>query len=235
MGTQTIIDVLAGVIIYKWYLLCCRRKKQGRKTRPGVSRPWLTPGCVTLVNLSLLLKLNVHSKNHIYNAHYTWITYIWKALGKEVKTCWSAQDPMRVREQCRGNSKGTLRRRITGCVWCLWTVSCWPGLLPFHNMEMAGREKELKYFRCTMKEFLTSNCSRILMYEGLSGYGKSQLLMEIEYLSQGEDHRWVSCNDHVSLVDPKNLNVLRSFICFNYGNYTTHNLSVMGAMHPRAK
>ncbi|KAK1329495.1 hypothetical protein QTO34_011685 [Cnephaeus nilssonii] len=35
-----------------------------------------------------------------------------------------------------------------------------------------------------MKEFLTSNCSRILMYEGLSGYGKSQILMEIEYLSQ---------------------------------------------------
>lgn len=54
---------------------------------------------------------------------------------------------------------------------------------------MAGREKELKYFRYNMKEFLTSNCSRILMYEGSPGYGKSQILMEIEYLSQGDNHR----------------------------------------------
>ncbi|XP_070252394.1 adenylate cyclase type 10 [Myotis yumanensis] len=57
---------------------------------------------------------------------------------------------------------------------------------------LLGREKELKYFRCNMKEFLTSNCSRILMYEGLSGYGKSQILMEIEYLSQGENHRTIA-------------------------------------------
>nr|KAF6412629.1 adenylate cyclase 10 [Molossus molossus] len=57
---------------------------------------------------------------------------------------------------------------------------------------LLGREKELKYFQSTMKEFLTSNCSRILMYEGSSGYGKSQLLMEIEYLSQGENHRTIA-------------------------------------------
>ncbi|EPQ16622.1 Adenylate cyclase type 10 [Myotis brandtii] len=57
---------------------------------------------------------------------------------------------------------------------------------------LLGREKELKYFRCNMKEFLMSNCSRILMYEGLSGYGKSQILMEIEYLSQGENHRTIA-------------------------------------------
>lgn len=49
---------------------------------------------------------------------------------------------------------------------------------------------------CSMKEFLVSNCSRVLMYEGLSGYGKSQILMEIEYLAQGANRRWVSCNDH---------------------------------------
>ncbi|XP_016057847.1 PREDICTED: adenylate cyclase type 10 [Miniopterus natalensis] len=57
---------------------------------------------------------------------------------------------------------------------------------------LLGREKELKYFRCTMREFLMSNCSRVLMYEGLSGYGKSQILMEIEYLSQGENHRTIA-------------------------------------------
>ena len=42
---------------------------------------------------------------------------------------------------------------------------------------------------CTMKEYLMSNCSRVLMYEGLPGYGKSQILVEIEYLAQGENHR----------------------------------------------
>lgn len=45
---------------------------------------------------------------------------------------------------------------------------------------------------CTMKEFLVSNCSRVLMYEGSSGYGKSQILMEIEYLAQGENHRTIA-------------------------------------------
>ncbi|XP_048212901.1 adenylate cyclase type 10 isoform X1 [Perognathus longimembris pacificus] len=57
---------------------------------------------------------------------------------------------------------------------------------------LLGREKEIKYFMCTMKEFLISNCSQILMYEGLSGFGKSQILMEIEYLAQGENHRTIA-------------------------------------------
>ncbi|XP_059003013.1 adenylate cyclase type 10 isoform X3 [Mustela lutreola] len=57
---------------------------------------------------------------------------------------------------------------------------------------LLGRDKEIKYFMCTMKEFLVSNCSRVLMYEGSSGYGKSQILMEIEYLAQGENHRTIA-------------------------------------------
>nr|XP_060499401.1 adenylate cyclase type 10 isoform X1 [Panthera onca]XP_060499402.1 adenylate cyclase type 10 isoform X1 [Panthera onca]XP_060499403.1 adenylate cyclase type 10 isoform X1 [Panthera onca] len=57
---------------------------------------------------------------------------------------------------------------------------------------LLGRDKEIKYFMCRMKEFLVSNCSRVLMYEGLSGYGKSQILMEIEYLAQGENHRTIA-------------------------------------------
>ncbi|XP_077757661.1 adenylate cyclase type 10 isoform X2 [Canis aureus] len=57
---------------------------------------------------------------------------------------------------------------------------------------LLGRDKEIKYFMCTMKEFLVFNCSRVLMYEGLSGYGKSQMLMEIEYLAQGENHRTIA-------------------------------------------
>lgn len=42
---------------------------------------------------------------------------------------------------------------------------------------------------CTMKKFLMSNCSQVLVYEGISGYGKSQILVEIEYLAHGENHR----------------------------------------------
>ncbi|XP_031291702.1 adenylate cyclase type 10 [Camelus dromedarius] len=57
---------------------------------------------------------------------------------------------------------------------------------------LLGRDKEIKYFMCSMKEFLMSNCSRVLMYEGLSGYGKSQILVEIEYLAQGENHRTIA-------------------------------------------
>ncbi|XP_053461947.1 adenylate cyclase type 10 [Nycticebus coucang] len=57
---------------------------------------------------------------------------------------------------------------------------------------LLGRDKEIKYFMCIMKEFLMSNCSRILMYEGSSGCGKSQILKEIEYLAQGENHRTIT-------------------------------------------
>ncbi|XP_003414943.1 adenylate cyclase type 10 [Loxodonta africana] len=57
---------------------------------------------------------------------------------------------------------------------------------------LLGRDKEIKYFMCTMKEYLMSNCSRVLMYEGLPGYGKSQILMEIDYLAQGENHRTIA-------------------------------------------
>ncbi|XP_006147101.1 adenylate cyclase type 10 [Tupaia chinensis] len=57
---------------------------------------------------------------------------------------------------------------------------------------LLGRDRELRYFRNGMKEFLTYNHSRVLMYEGRYGYGKSELLMEIEYLAQGEDHRTIA-------------------------------------------
>lgn len=80
---------------------------------------------------------------------------------------------------------------------------------PFLKNKTTGRDKEIKYFMCTMKEFLVSNCSRVLMYEGLSGYGKSQILMEIEYLAQGENHRWVSCSDHFLGTQR---NVLKGFV-----------------------
>ncbi|XP_070123730.1 adenylate cyclase type 10 isoform X5 [Equus caballus] len=57
---------------------------------------------------------------------------------------------------------------------------------------LLGRDKEIKIFMCTMKEFLMCNCSRVLMYEGSSGCGKSQILTEIEFLAQGENHRTIA-------------------------------------------
>lgn len=113
----------------------------------------------------------------------------WKALEKDVKTFQSVQNLTRVHERCPENPKGSLgvvslcASYVSPLFYLDWVCSL------FKKIKMTGREKELKYFRCNMKEFLTSNCSRILMYEGLSGYGKSQILMEIEYLSQGENHR----------------------------------------------
>ncbi|XP_023562081.1 adenylate cyclase type 10 [Octodon degus] len=57
---------------------------------------------------------------------------------------------------------------------------------------LLGRDKEIKYFMDNMKRFLISGYSRVLIYEGITGYGKSQILKEIEYLAQGERHRTVA-------------------------------------------
>ncbi|XP_051003725.1 adenylate cyclase type 10 [Acomys russatus] len=63
----------------------------------------------------------------------------------------------------------------------------------YEGYPLLGRVREIDYFMSTMKDFLMTNCSRVLMYEGLPGYGKSQILMEIEYLaSQYENHRAVA-------------------------------------------
>uniref|UniRef100_A0A2K6CLN2 Adenylate cyclase type 10 n=1 Tax=Macaca nemestrina TaxID=9545 RepID=A0A2K6CLN2_MACNE len=57
---------------------------------------------------------------------------------------------------------------------------------------LLGRNKEINYFMCIMKKFLMSKSSQVLMYEGLPGYGKSQILTKIEYLAQGENHRVIA-------------------------------------------
>ncbi|XP_075843587.1 adenylate cyclase type 10 isoform X1 [Microtus pennsylvanicus] len=58
---------------------------------------------------------------------------------------------------------------------------------------LMGRVKEIDYFMSAMKDFLMTNCSRVLMYEGSPGYGKSHLLTEIEYLaSRHENHRAIA-------------------------------------------
>ncbi|KAL1769753.1 adenylate cyclase type 10 isoform X1 [Sigmodon hispidus] len=63
----------------------------------------------------------------------------------------------------------------------------------YEGYPLLGRVREIDYFMSAMKDFLMTNCSRVLMYEGLPGYGKSQILMEIEYLaSQHENHRAIA-------------------------------------------
>ncbi|XP_003468747.2 adenylate cyclase type 10 isoform X1 [Cavia porcellus] len=60
------------------------------------------------------------------------------------------------------------------------------------NYPLLGRDKEINYFMDNMKKFLISGYSRVLIYEGMTGYGKSQILKEVEYLAQGERHRTVA-------------------------------------------
>ncbi|XP_065259432.1 LOW QUALITY PROTEIN: adenylate cyclase type 10-like [Emys orbicularis] len=56
----------------------------------------------------------------------------------------------------------------------------------------AGREKELEIYDTLLKGFVGSTEGRIIMYEGLMGYGKSQLLAEIAYLGQEAGHKVVA-------------------------------------------
>nr|XP_020830307.1 adenylate cyclase type 10 isoform X11 [Phascolarctos cinereus] len=57
---------------------------------------------------------------------------------------------------------------------------------------LLGRNKEIRLFLHNMKEFLLSQSSKVLMFEGVSGYGKSQLVSELGYLAQAEDHRVIA-------------------------------------------
>ncbi|XP_036611380.1 adenylate cyclase type 10 [Trichosurus vulpecula] len=57
---------------------------------------------------------------------------------------------------------------------------------------LLGRSKEIKLFMHNMKEFLLSQSSRVLIFEGAMGYGKSQLVSELGYLAQSEDHRVIA-------------------------------------------
>ncbi|EMP34522.1 Adenylate cyclase type 10 [Chelonia mydas] len=57
---------------------------------------------------------------------------------------------------------------------------------------LLGREKELEIYDTLLKGFVGSTEGRIIMYEGLMGYGKSQLLAEIAYLGQKAGHRVVA-------------------------------------------
>ncbi|XP_050818934.1 adenylate cyclase type 10 [Gopherus flavomarginatus] len=55
-----------------------------------------------------------------------------------------------------------------------------------------GREKELEIYDILLKGFVGSTEGHVIMYEGLMGYGKSQLLAEIAYLGHEAGHRVVA-------------------------------------------
>ncbi|XP_003767448.1 adenylate cyclase type 10 isoform X1 [Sarcophilus harrisii] len=57
---------------------------------------------------------------------------------------------------------------------------------------LLGRNKEIRLFLYNMKQFLLAKSSQILMFEGVTGYGKSQLVSELGYLAQSEDHRIIA-------------------------------------------
>lgn len=60
---------------------------------------------------------------------------------------------------------------------------------------IAGREMEIDLFRSAVIQFTGSrdrgreDCQRVLVYEGARGFGKSQILAEINYLAQCDDYR----------------------------------------------
>ncbi|XP_053458788.1 adenylate cyclase type 10-like isoform X1 [Nycticebus coucang] len=57
------------------------------------------------------------------------------------------------------------------------------------NHPLLGREKELEAFRMAQQGCLYQKKGQAVLYEGGKGYGKSQLLAEINFLAQKEGHR----------------------------------------------
>ncbi|KAI5946171.1 Adenylate cyclase type 10 [Manis javanica] len=106
-----------------------------------------------------------------------------------------------------------------------------PGLTCNRNKHypLLGRDKEIDHFMRTKKEFLTHNCSRVLVYEGASGCGKSQILAQIECLAQNENHRTItieltkiSFQKNFYTIPMLMVNVLHLHSCKNYGERQTN-------------
>ncbi|XP_047590100.1 adenylate cyclase type 10-like isoform X6 [Lutra lutra] len=57
------------------------------------------------------------------------------------------------------------------------------------NHPLLDREKELEAFQMAQQECLHQKKGQAVLYEGGKGYGKSQLLAEINFLAQKEEHR----------------------------------------------
>ncbi|KYO24355.1 adenylate cyclase type 10 isoform D [Alligator mississippiensis] len=57
---------------------------------------------------------------------------------------------------------------------------------------LLGREKEINLFQTSLKKFMGSTEGCVIMFEGLMGYGKSQLLTEIAHLGMEAGHKVVA-------------------------------------------
>ncbi|XP_016285424.1 adenylate cyclase type 10 isoform X8 [Monodelphis domestica] len=62
----------------------------------------------------------------------------------------------------------------------------------YKGYPLLGRDKEIRLFLHTMREFLQMRCSRVLMFQGLLGYGKSHLIRELGFLAQDDNHRVIA-------------------------------------------
>lgn len=56
---------------------------------------------------------------------------------------------------------------------------------------LAGRKKETDIFENLLANFKESKLSHVIIYEGVMGYGKSQLITEIAYLGQAPGQKLV--------------------------------------------
>ncbi|XP_053882125.1 adenylate cyclase type 10-like [Malaclemys terrapin pileata] len=86
------------------------------------------------------------------------------------------------------------------------------------SYHLLGREKELEIYDTLLKGFVRSTEGRVIMYEGLMGYGKRQLLAEIAYLGQEAGHKEVVVAMELTKVNvQQNFFVIRTLMAMFLG------------------
>ncbi|KAM9149001.1 adenylate cyclase type 10-like [Pangshura tecta] len=62
----------------------------------------------------------------------------------------------------------------------------------YGNRPLLGREKEIRVFQAALQGFVRDREGSVVIYEGSTGYGKSRLIAEIDYLAREENHRVIA-------------------------------------------
>ncbi|XP_032624747.1 adenylate cyclase type 10-like [Chelonoidis abingdonii] len=84
------------------------------------------------------------------------------------------------------------------------------------NRPLLGREKEIRVFQAALQGFVRHREGHVVMYEGSTGYGKSRLIAEIDYLAREENHRVISLE--LSKVDiQESFYAIRSLMAIVFG------------------
>uniref|UniRef100_A0A7M4EYM0 Guanylate cyclase domain-containing protein n=1 Tax=Crocodylus porosus TaxID=8502 RepID=A0A7M4EYM0_CROPO len=81
---------------------------------------------------------------------------------------------------------------------------------------LEGRETEITTFWTTLQLFLRCKEGHVTVYEGASGYGKSRLLAEINYLAQKENHR-VTCLELTKVHIEESFSAIWSLMAIFFG------------------